>query len=162
MKILSISLIFLVILNVGCTTIKEGPEDEINIKESSMKKFNSYDELQKFVEENLEKAGYGGTMVARTMQESIVSAQAPSAAKAGDAASEYSKTNVQVEDVDEADIVKNDGKYIYVVTGNKISIIDAYPSENMKILSSIELDGIVNELFINDDKLVVFGNKGSK
>ena len=25
----------------------------------------------------------------------------------------YSKTNVQVENVDEADIIKNDGKYIY-------------------------------------------------
>jgi len=36
--------------------------------------------------------------------------QAPS----GDVATDYSKTNIQVEGVDEADFVKNDDKYVYV------------------------------------------------
>ena len=31
-------------------------------------------------------------------------------------ASDYSTTNIQVDGVDEADIVKNDGKYIYTVS----------------------------------------------
>src|SRR3989344_4882294 len=38
---------------------------------------------------------------------------------------DYSKTNVQVEGVDEADMVKSDGRYIYVLTNNKVSIIRA-------------------------------------
>ena len=35
-------------------------------------------------------------------------------------AADYSKTNIQVEGVDEADFVKNDGKYIYVIAQDKI------------------------------------------
>jgi uncharacterized secreted protein with C-terminal beta-propeller domain len=34
---------------------------------------------------------------------------------------DYSKTNVQVEGIDEADIVKTDGEYIYIVSGKGVS-----------------------------------------
>ena len=75
--------------------------------------------------------------------------------------SDYSTTNIQVENVDEADIVKTDGDYIYYVTNNKIyivksdileiiSIID-YSNENKKTFSP-------NEIYINKDKLIVLGN----
>jgi uncharacterized secreted protein with C-terminal beta-propeller domain len=77
----------------------------------------------------------------------------------GGGASDYSSTNIQVEGVDEADIVKNDGKYIYVVSGGKVKIVDAYPAENMKILSEINLSG-VREIYINQDNLVVFASGG--
>ena len=60
-----------------------------------------------------------------------------SSATGGAKADSYSTTNVQVAGVDEADIVKNDGKYIYVVSGGKLIIADAYPAEDAKILSSI-------------------------
>ncbi len=40
-------------------------------------------------------------------------------------ADSFSATNVQVEGVDEADIVKTDGKYIYYLKDNKIEIIKA-------------------------------------
>jgi len=36
---------------------------------------------------------------------------------------DYSKTNIQVEGVDEADIVKNDGKYIYAVSGGTFLLL---------------------------------------
>ncbi|MDP3026203.1 MAG: beta-propeller domain-containing protein, partial [Nanoarchaeota archaeon] len=71
--------------------------------------------------------------------------------------SDYSTTNIQVEGVDEADIVKNDGKYIYAVSGNKLKIIDAYPAENMKVLSEMNISGISN-IYINNNKLIVFAN----
>ena len=49
---------------------------------------------------------------------------------------DYSKTNTQVQGVDEADIVKTDGSYIYVLTGNQIKIVRVN-GPDMKILSSI-------------------------
>ncbi|MFB0500378.1 MAG: beta-propeller domain-containing protein [Candidatus Hadarchaeaceae archaeon] len=70
---------------------------------------------------------------------------------------DYSTTNIQVEGVDEADIVKSDGKYLYVVSGNKVVIIDAYPAEGARILSEIETNESLIELFINGDKLVMLG-----
>ena len=73
---------------------------------------------------------------------------------------DYSKTNVQVDNVDEADIVKTDGNYIYYVTGNKVFIVD---SKELKIISDIKIredkKGFnPREIFINNDKLIVLGN----
>jgi uncharacterized secreted protein with C-terminal beta-propeller domain len=72
---------------------------------------------------------------------------------------DFSTTNIQVEGVDEADIVKCDGKYLYVVSGNKVVIIYAYPPENARVLSEIQGDenSCVNDIFIKGDKLVVLG-----
>lgn len=72
---------------------------------------------------------------------------------------DYSKTNVQVENVDEADIVKTDGEYIYYITQNTAYIIKA---DNLEIVSSLSIYGdkeqfSPQELYINKDKLIVIG-----
>jgi uncharacterized secreted protein with C-terminal beta-propeller domain len=72
------------------------------------------------------------------------------------ASSDYSTTNVQVEGVDEADIVKNDGKYVYVISGGRLAIVDAYPGEKAKILSETMVNGTPSEMFLSGDRLVVF------
>ena len=78
------------------------------------------------------------------------------------ASTDYSKTNVQVEGVDEADIVKTDGTYIYYVCSNKILIVNAEDSSNLKIVSELkydESDFYPNELYINENKLIIIGQK---
>jgi uncharacterized secreted protein with C-terminal beta-propeller domain len=70
---------------------------------------------------------------------------------------DYSWTNIQVEGVDEADIVKTDGKYLYVISKQAIVIILAYPPTEARVLSRIELSVDPVEIFINDDRLMVFG-----
>ena len=77
---------------------------------------------------------------------------------------DYSKTNTQVEGVDEADIVKTDGNYIYYISNGKIEIIDVRDSKNMKIVSEIKNDEQIffNEVYINNNKLIAIGyNSGS-
>ncbi|WP_455368525.1 beta-propeller domain-containing protein [[Eubacterium] cellulosolvens] len=69
---------------------------------------------------------------------------------------EYSTTNIQVEGVDEADIIKIDGQYAYVSSENKLHILRVYPAEKMALLSSIVLDGRILGLFVNDDRMIVF------
>lgn len=121
-----------------------------------LKKFSSQEEIKQFLKENTESYPYYGTFGAQVADvggERALTAEAVP----GKVAEEYSVTNIQVEGVDEADIVKSDGKYLYVVSGNKVVIIDAYPAESAKILSEIDLDTTVYEIYINDDKLVVFG-----
>lgn len=76
--------------------------------------------------------------------------------------SDYSKTNTQVENVDEADVVKTDGKYIYYIVNNKVVIIDINKSEELKKLSEIvykNSEFVPLELYINDNKLIVIGNE---
>ena len=75
--------------------------------------------------------------------------------------SDYSNTNAQVEGVDEADIVKTDGNYIYYVTNDKVIIVNAQDEKNLKIVSEIQYnDNNFNprELFIEENKLIVIGN----
>jgi len=72
----------------------------------------------------------------------------------------YSKTNVQVAGVDEADIVKTDGKYIYVapVGHAKVYIVKAYPGEDSEVVSEIDLHRMVYGLYVYGDKLVIIAS----
>ncbi|MEM2105862.1 MAG: beta-propeller domain-containing protein [Candidatus Bathyarchaeia archaeon] len=68
----------------------------------------------------------------------------------------YSKTNIQVEGVDEADIVKTDGEYLYIISGQNVVICKAYPPEEAAVLSRIRVNGTLKQLFIKGDRLVIF------
>ncbi|MEM2440402.1 MAG: beta-propeller domain-containing protein [Candidatus Bathyarchaeia archaeon] len=76
---------------------------------------------------------------------------------------EYSTTNVQVAGVDEADIVKTDGEFIYAIVKNSVYILKAYPPENATILSKITFENNTypKGLFIssNGNRLTVLGSK---
>lgn len=68
--------------------------------------------------------------------------------------STYSTTNVQEANVDEADIVKTDGKYIYYILENKVVIINI----QNKMVQESEItytDKVPKELYLLGDKLVV-------
>jgi uncharacterized secreted protein with C-terminal beta-propeller domain len=72
----------------------------------------------------------------------------------------YSTTNIQVAGVDEADTVKTDGEYIYLVSGNSVYILKAYPAEEAEILSKIFINGTYPVgIFVNNDRLAVLGCK---
>ncbi len=66
-------------------------------------------------------------------------------------AMEYSVTNVRAPGVDEDDVVKCDGKYLYVVSRNrrKVYIVDAYPAENMSVARTLNVARDLEELIGN-------------
>ena len=68
---------------------------------------------------------------------------------------DYSTTNVQVKEVDEADIVKTDGTYIYVVSGNELHIVRAYPAESADIVSTTGFSGTPISLYLYGDKVAL-------
>jgi len=126
---------------------------------SPLKKFSSYEELKNFVKTSpqdyfyyFERPSSGLIPMAKTGTRSITEAYS---------VPDYSTTNIQVEGVDEADIVKTDGEYIYVVSSKSVVILKAYPAEEAEVISTIDLDGVLKGAFINDDKLVVFGESSS-
>lgn len=70
----------------------------------------------------------------------------------------HSTTNIQVAGVDEGDIVKTDGEYLYVVSSNDVYILKAYPPEQAQVLSKITLNETYDmKIYVNGDKLVVLG-----
>lgn len=72
---------------------------------------------------------------------------------------DFSGTNNQTEGVDEGDIIKTDGKFIYSLNQNRVHIIDPTPT-NPSILSTLEIDdqrGYVSDIYIQENSLVLIG-----
>jgi len=78
----------------------------------------------------------------------------------------FSRTNVQVQGVDELDTVKTDGEYLYLVSSNNVSIVRATPTAEMQIVARItatdlgvELDPnttvYIAGMFVEGDRLAV-------
>jgi inhibitor of cysteine peptidase len=148
-------------------------------EQSKIKKFSNYDELKKFLEENditSPNNYYARDMMFESMPmakstpdlglsntsnlglaSGAVSDKALPGVAPSQSGKDFSKTNNQVEGVDEADIIKSDGTYIYAVSRNNLFIIKAYPAENSEILSKIEFKSRPLDIYINGDNLVVFG-----
>lgn len=112
-----------------------------------LKKFSSIDELKSFLNEKSQFTPLYGQPIPKSF---AFEATAKSSLEV-----EYSKTNIQVAGVDEADIVKTDGKYLYIASKDKGVIVRAYPSEDAKVLSVVPIENHVTGLFINDDRLAI-------
>ncbi len=101
-------------------------------------------------------------MGATTLEEALTLSSGASKGQSVDYGSpdqRYSSTNVQVQNVDEPDYIKNDGRYVYIVTRNILSIIDAYPADTAKVIfkTALDIDGnYVKDIFLNGDRLVMF------
>lgn len=71
----------------------------------------------------------------------------------------FSTTNVQVEGVDEGDIVKTDGEFLYQVNRERVLVIKAHPFEALAVAGMIEFesDFVPQEVFLRQGALVVLG-----
>jgi inhibitor of cysteine peptidase len=128
--------------------------------------FTNYEDLLAFLHKRFETSGnqgryYGGGP--NVLFEK--SAQAPTAdgtTLGGEGTlPSYSTTNIQVAGVDEPDIVKTDGTYLYVVANQTVYIIKAYPPAEATILSRVTITNVtISNIFIRGDRLVIFGDSG--
>ena len=166
MNILKTLIPVIMIIAIGLTfVLLMLPKGDIIQQDSKLKQFGSDGELKEFLKfnsENYEVYSYGLEGRSATMGLAGAKSTSESAAPSADSSvqggtNDYSTTNIQVQGVDEADIVKNDGKYIYSVSGNRVVITKAYPAEQLENISEIELTGI-NGIFVNGNRLIVFTN----
>jgi uncharacterized secreted protein with C-terminal beta-propeller domain len=138
----------------------DGNETNVSVdvtETQQLKRFNSMDELRTFLKDNQRTRHMYYDMAMPLMAEgSAVSAPGAVKSTQDAAPSDYSTTNIQVAGVDEADFVKTDGQYIYVLSGSKLVIIDSFPAEDARVLSETEIEGTPSEFFVNGDDLIVF------
>ncbi len=131
---------------------------------SDLKTFSSYNELTKFLVDSSYYPGvyYGDSLrmwrMASQNLELAIMTDSASSTKNGGAIVDYSRTNVQVSGVDEPDIVKTDGEYLYIVSHNKVIIVKATPAEDAKIECNITVNSslTIQNIFIKGDRLVIF------
>jgi len=114
--------------------------------------------------------GYGDTINSATMSDSSInsfssgiSSSSITADNATSSSKDYSTTNIQVENVDEADITKTDGDYIYSISDNNVIITNVLNPEDIKIEATIKSrDGSVPEdLILYKNELVVISTKSN-
>ncbi len=77
-----------------------------------------------------------------------------------DSQRDFIDTNVQVEGVDEADIIKTDGEYIYYASRyySKINVVLVNDDYEVEVLESIDLGDVYTEdMYLTEDYIVVVG-----
>lgn len=146
-----------VALIVAMMTLINIQNPELN-EDLTIKQFASLAELNKFIEENQisNRGGFFEEALGGAFKSTMETASLDSAGSSDSPG--FSETNIQVAGVDEADTIKTDGKYIYTLTGTTLTITEAYPADEMKILSEIDLESPIN-FYINDNTLVIFTNE---
>lgn len=113
--------------------------------------FSSYDQVLSSIAKSGQNQGVNGWR-------QVFNSFAPDAALAvtagASSAASFTTTNIQVQGVDEPDIVKTDGTYVYVASWKTVSIILASP-DKAEIVQTLDFDGQVNGLLLSPGRLVV-------
>ncbi len=79
-------------------------------------------------------------------------------AAGGDAAPTFSSTNTQEQGVDEADIVKTDGNFIYVLRDGELIIVDSLPVDDAEVVSRTTIEGYGVDMFVRGNRVMVFSS----
>ncbi|MDR0318825.1 MAG: beta-propeller domain-containing protein, partial [Nitrososphaerota archaeon] len=140
---------------------------------SQMKPFNSIEDLRSYLTKNTVETNDEGVYTVGTSvlgrgfvafsQSAPVSVAATlSGGETASLTASFSTTNIQVAGVDEADIVKTDGKYIYTLRssyGSDVQIVNA-DAKNPMVVGKIDLDNYASGMYLSKDgnKLAILGN----
>lgn len=159
-KGLAITLIIAVVAVIGLTAMTAiyTPQKFNYGQPMSVK---AYSEVVKAIEKYHEKENRFnlGNMFNRRIMMSDKGAMPPAMENAVDsgAGSDYSQTNIQTEGMDEGDIVKNDGRFIYKLNTKGCFIIET-DNGALTLRSSVEVDNYVpQELYVSSNTLIMIG-----
>ena len=157
-KISFFTILFITIFLAACTQVP-GTTPALPTNQD-IQYFSSAQELEAFIQEQtVDASSSAGTIASLSGSVAVAeSVSAPMLAEqraVADSASDFSTTNVQVEGIDEADIIKTDGAYLYLLSGDSLVISSKGP-ENARILSETVLAGRPQSIFLDNNKLVVF------
>ena len=162
------------------TNIAKDEEDkkieEIIIANAELPRFESMEQLKQVLKtnsfaykgifaENAESIADGAVLnsTAQAVEKSVATESFEDTARkesVEELSADFSTTNTQVENVDEADIVKTDGEYIYYVSRQKLYIVKA---DTLEVVSGIKIKTdnerfSISEIFLKGDKVVLLGN----
>ena len=145
------------------------------VQVEGIKTYKDYDELidELKAAEKENSSRYGGILKNFSASKGELAMDAESAdaastntvgAAASSATESFASTNKQVDAVDEADIIKTDGKYIYYIADtdrNQIVIFSAKDgkTETVSKIRPKDAESYFSEMFILDDKLIAIGNR---
>lgn len=134
----------------------------------------SYEDIYGYLEAYLDQGSdldaglFSGEWSTSSSEEAVMEtapaadAVAPQSKSAGVGTGNYSETNVRQEGVDEADVVKTDGRYLYTLedNGRAVAVVDTTGGE-LKAVGEVRLENNDNirEFYVADGKLVLVGTR---
>lgn len=145
-----LAILFAIFISSFC--FKFGIQPIYHLYSPNIGRFSSYEELEKFLKVNL---SFSSNFSSRYLLEFSRGSEI-SILSEGKIAPAHSTTNVQVAGVDEADIVKTDGEYLYIVSGDNVYIVRGYPPNKIGIVSKLSLNRTYNlQIYVSGDRLIV-------
>ena len=175
----AVAAVFVLVIAVASAIITENiysvRTDNPSASDDALPSFQSYNQLYKTVSKAQKKNH--GFLFYNEVEEKAVGSAADGEVT-GAASSSHSETNVQVDGVDEGDIIKNDGRYIYYCAagtneikiykpdGDKaeeISSISEYKAKRYEHYAYEQLaqNTIISDFYICGDRLVLNANSYS-
>jgi uncharacterized secreted protein with C-terminal beta-propeller domain len=155
-KAIAVSLVLIVILALFGWMAISDPSGERVTGDSILPTFESDQHLFDFLSGN----GKDGLFTPGTAMEG------------SDGDNQHSGTNIQVEGMDEMDVVKTDGTYIYRANSMGVHVFEAFPHENLTEVTMIKTCSLMESkvenrsidpqgLFLLEDRLVVVSSLSS-
>lgn len=149
-------LVFGLFALAGC--FGETPEEEYpELEEFEIRSIASYDELNSIAKEQNGNPKYGffeWLFGGRGIDTAVEDLAPETVSNQNNQESYSSKTNVQVEGVDESDVVKNDDRYLYIANFHKLTIID---TQTNAIYTYYDEFFMPSEMYLADGLVVLLG-----
>ncbi len=156
-------LLFLGLL-AGC---EKGVDPTFDESDLGLARLESYEELSGLVESQQNKSGDWSF---NTRDDAVMEDMAPTTdggLESSESSDSYSKTNVQVEGVDEGDVIKTDGNRIYRIKYNELQVVQLLGDGRMDIILESNMESTnqdnqytyFSDLYLTDDYLIVVGQR---
>jgi len=175
-----LSLLFVVAGLPGCNLIWDliRPPGTVETGSPELKAFQSENELSDYFKRQIEQRNSSFADMNRGGMEGVApldsvdggaTGSAPSAPEATPAPApgddSFSGTTIQEVGVDEADVVKTDGTYLYMIDslndGSVLRIVEVSPPEQpIAVVSETPLKGYGRDLYLHGDKVVAITTSG--
>ncbi len=156
----------IIAISDNAINLKENKELTANVrlKIGSALKAQSLDQIKSLMVQSTNRLDYDVAFTesfngALKTADASVSSTTPSESPAATVG--YSSTNTQVQGIDEADIVKTDGKYIFIAGNNAVRIVSTDTNGLLKDIAIIRLpqNKTLTEIYIDKNRLVLMGSK---
>ncbi len=167
-------LVAVAVAAAACTNDSPSPDLTINRSRASaqLRHFESCDDLVVNLRDNVrertrtmllqqremlrDNGGYfrGGDLLAGAPEAAVDDSNGAGRQEGVD----FSGTNNQEQGVDEADIVKTDGYFIYALNGDRLEILGVPEFGQLTAVSSLRLEGYPQQMLLDGDRAVVFSS----
>ena len=158
--IASLAVMFAILMTIFIPNITISPIKEVKYEEvaqtGELPKLDNFKNLYAMLEKRVKEEEKNIIIDSVTIEQST-SVDGTISNEKSENSTDFSTTNVQVEGVDEADIVKTDGKFIYYLTNSTLTITDV---NTVKLVSKVEFNNKEfgpQEIFLKDNKIVIIG-----